>query len=45
MCTSYGATPSASVSARTTVLPGTFASAAAEAFDSASPVSGVSSLR
>ena len=45
MCASYFALPSASVSTRTTVPPGTCASATAVTFARASPVSGVSSLR
>src|SRR5438876_37756 len=46
MCASYVPWPSASVSIRTTVAPEpTLASAAALTAESASPVSGVSSLR
>src|SRR3954452_12820840 len=45
MCASYAATPSASVSTRTTVPPGTFSFAIAVTLASASPVSGVSSER
>jgi hypothetical protein len=45
MCASYSALPSASVSTRMTVPPGTSASAAAVTFDAVSPVSSVSSLR
>jgi hypothetical protein len=45
MCASYFALPSASVSTRTTVPPGTFAWATAVTFARASRLSGVSSLR
>src|SRR3954452_5342726 len=45
MCASYAALPSASVSTRSIVPPGTFALASAVTLSRASPVSGVSSLR
>src|SRR3954451_4337521 len=45
MCASYMALPSASVSTRMTVPPGTFCFATAVTFEAASPVSTVSSER